>query len=279
MELNEMNFNNLDYGALGKISIGSMALSTLISAVLTFIVCYIVMQVLLKLLNRVLSKATKLDGTLKSFITSAVKITLWILLGVIVAGALGIPTTSLVALISIAGLALSLSVQNILSNLFSGLTLLITRPFKSGDYVEAAGKTGTVKAVGLFHTKLNTVDNVLVSIPNSDITGTTINNYSAEPLRRVDRVFSASYESTTEEVKAAILQAIDMDSRILKDPAPFVRLSDYKDSCIEYTVRVWCNGPDYWDVYFDLNENVRKCFNENNVKMTYNHMNVHIMEK
>ena len=279
MELDELNFNNLDYGALGKVSIGSMALSTLISAVLTFIVCYVVMQVLLKLLNRVLSKATKLDGTLKSFVASAVKIILWILLGVIVAGALGIPTTSLVALISVAGLALSLSVQNILSNLFSGLTLLVTRPFKSADYVEVAGKSGTVKSVGLFHTQLNTVDNVLISIPNSDITGTTIKNYSAEPLRRVDRVFSASYDNTTEEVETAILQAINMDSRVLKDPAPFVRLSDYKDSCIEYTVRVWCNGSDYWDVYFDLNENVRKCFTENNVEMTYNHMNVHIMEK
>lgn len=112
-------------------------------------------------------------------------------IGTIVAGAFGIPTTSLVVLISIAGLALSLSVQNILSNLFSGLTLLISKPFKAGDYVEVAGKTGIVKTVGLFYTQLNTLDNIYVNIPNSDVTGTTINNYSREPLRRVDRVFSA----------------------------------------------------------------------------------------
>ena len=118
IELDEMNFNNLDYGALGRIRIGSMALSTLISAVLTFITCFIVMQIILKTLERVLGRANKIDGTLKGFIHSAVKIVLWILTGIIVAGALGIPTTSLVALISIAGLALSLSVQNILSNLF-----------------------------------------------------------------------------------------------------------------------------------------------------------------
>ena len=147
MELDEMNFNNLDYGVLEKVSIGSMALSTLISAVLTFLVCFIVMQIVLRLLDRILKKAPKLDATLKGFILSAVKIILWILTGIIVAGAFGIPTTSLVALISIAGLALSLSVQNILANLFSGLTLLIAKPFKAGDYVEAAGKAGTVKAL------------------------------------------------------------------------------------------------------------------------------------
>ena len=278
IELDEMNFNNLDYGALGRIQIGSMALSTLISAVLTFITCFIVLQIILKTLERVLGRANKIDGTLKGFIHSAVKIVLWILTGIIVAGALGIPTTSLVALISIAGLALSLSVQNILSNLFSGLTLLVSKPFKSGDYVEVGGRNGIIKSVGLFYTQLNTLDNVSINIPNSDVTGTTVMNYSREPLRRVDRVFSAAYESSTEDVKAAILEAISRDEKILQDPVPFVRLSEYKDSCIEYTVRVWCKCADYWDVFFNLNENVRDCFAEKSVEMTYNHMNVHILE-
>ena len=278
IELDEMNFNNLDYGALGRIRIGSMALSTLISAVLTFITCFIVMQIILKTLERVLGRANKIDGTLKGFIHSAVKIVLWILTGIIVAGALGIPTTSLVALISIAGLALSLSVQNILSNLFSGLTLLVSKPFKSGDYVEVGGRNGIIKSVGLFYTQLNTLDNVSINIPNSDVTGTTVINYSREPLRRVDRVFSAAYESSTENVKAAVFEAISRDEKILRDPAPFVRLSEYKESCIEYTVRVWCKCADYWDVFFNLNENVRDCFAEKGVEMTYNHMNVHILE-
>ena len=278
IELDEMNFNNLDYGALGRIRIGSMALSTLISAVLTFITCFIVMQIILKTLERILGRANKIDGTLKGFIHSAVKIVLWILTGIIVAGALGIPTTSLVALISIAGLALSLSVQNILSNLFSGLTLLVSKPFKSGEFVEVGGKNGIIKSVGLFYTQLNTLDNVSINIPNSDVTGTTVINYSREPLRRVDRIFSAAYESSTEDVKAAIFEAISRDEKILRDPAPFVRLSEYKDSCIEYTVRVWCKCADYWDVFFNLNENVRESFAAKGVEMTYNHMNVHILE-
>ena len=195
------------------------------------------------------------------------------------ANALGINTTSLVALVIVAGVALSLSVQNVLANLFSGITLLIAKPFTAGEFVEVAGKTGTVKAVGLFYTSLDTLDNVAVSIPNSDVTGSCINNYSREPLRRVDRVFAVSYENSTEEVKAAINAAIAKDERVLSDPAPFVRLLDYKGSTIEYVVRVWVKNADYWGVYFDLNENVREIFNERGVKFSYDHVNVHIVEK
>ena len=126
---------------------------------------------------------------------------------------------------------------------------------------------------------ISTLDNIAVSIPNSDITGSTINNYSSEPLRRVDMTFSASYDDSTEDVKAAIRDAIARDSRILPNPEPFVRLSAYKDSVIDYVVRVWCKGTDYWNVYFDLNENVRECFAEKGVEMSYNHMNVHMLEK
>ena len=255
------------------------AMPMVFNAALSFVVCLIVLNLVMKVVDRVLGKAEKLDGTLKSFIRSAVKILLWVLLAIIVAGALGIPTSSMVAVISIAGLALSLSVQNILSNLFSGLTLLITKPFKAGDYVEVAGKAGLVKTVGLFYTQLNTLDNVAVSIPNGDITGSSVNNYSSEPLRRVDLNFNASYDSGTEEVKQAILAAIEKDERILKDPAPFVRLLAYKDSTVEYVTRVWCKGSDYWDVYFNLNENVRESFAENGVKLSYPRVNVHMMDK
>ena len=145
--------------------------------------------------------------------------------------------------------------------------------------MEVAGKLGTVKAVGLFYTQLDTLDNIAVSIPNSDVTGAHINNYSREPLRRVDRTFTASYECPTEDVKAAILDAIAKDERILTDPAPFVRLLEYKGSTVEYVVRVWCRNADYWDVYFGLNENVRESFAAKGVKFSYEHVNVHIVEK
>ena len=264
---------------LDSITIGSMALSTILSALLTLLVCLLGLKILMRLVDKVLAKATKLDGTLVGFIRSAIRILLWILIVIIVAGKLGIPTSSMVAMISVVGLALSLSVQNILSNLFSGLTLLVAQPFHAGDYVEVAGKAGVVKTVGLFYTMISTLDNIAISIPNSDITGSTINNYSSEPLRRVDMTFSASYDASTEDVKAAIRDAIARDSRILPDPEPFVRLSAYKDSVIDYVVRVWCKSADYWNVYFDLNENVRESFAEKGVEMSYNHMNVHMLEK
>ena len=270
---------NSFFDTIGQFKIGHISVSSLLSAILTFLICLIVIKIITAGVNKALGKSKKLDNTLRGFITSAIKAVLWVIAGIIVANALGIDTASLVAVVGIAGLALSLSVQNILSNLFSGITLLITKPFTTGDVVEVAGKLGTVKAVGLFYTQLDTLDNIAVSIPNSDVTGAHINNYSREPLRRVDRTFTASYECPTEDVKAAIFDAISKDERILTDPAPFVRLLEYKGSTVEYVVRVWCRNADYWDVYFGLNENVRESFAAKGVKFSYEHVKVHIVEK
>ena len=270
---------NSFFDTIGQFKIGDISVSSLLSAILTFLICLIVIKIITAGVSKALDKSKKLDNTLRGFITSAVKAVLWVIAGIIVANALGIDTASLVAVVGIAGLALSLSVQNILSNLFSGLTLLITKPFAAGDFVEVAGKSGIVKTVGLFYTQLDTLDNVAVSIPNGDVTASSVNNYSREPLRRVDRTFTVAYDNSTEAVKDAVLKAVAKDERILADPAPFVRLLDYKGSTVEYVVRVWCKGADYWDVYFNLNENVRESFAENGVKFSYEHVNVHIVEK
>ena len=251
----------------------------LLTAVVMLVICIIVIKIITNIVDKLLSRNPKLDATIRHYIASGIRTLLWIIAIIIVANALGINTTSLVALVSVAGLALSLSIQNVMSNLFSGITLLIAKPFGTGDFVEAAGKTGIVKAVGLFYTQLDTLDNIAVSIPNSDVTAASVVNYSREPLRRVDRTFTTSYECPTEDVKAAIMSAVAKDERILSDPAPFVRLLDYKGSTVEYVVRVWCKNADYWNVYFDLNENVRKSFAENGVKFSYEHVNVHIVEK
>ena len=267
------------FDTLSQLKIGEISVSSILSAILTLIICFIFIKIVTAAVNKSLGKSKKLDATLRGFVTSAIKAVLWVLALIIVTNALGINTSALVALLSVAGLALSLSVQNILSNLFSGLTLLITKPFSAGDFVELAGKSGLIKTVGLFYTQMDTLDNVAVSIPNSDVTASSVNNYSREELRRVDRTFTTSYECTTDEVKAAIADAIAKDSRILQDPAPFVRLLDYKGSTVEYVVRVWCKGPDYWSVYFDLNENVRESFAAHGVKFSYEHVNVHIVEK
>ena len=260
-------------------SLGINSANALLSAVVSLLVCLVAIKLVMKLVDKVLSSSTKIEGTLKGFVRSAVNILLWIIAVTVVANALGINTSSLVALVSVVGLALSLSVQNILTNLFSGLTLLVTKPFAAGDFVEAAGKSGVVKTVGLFYTQLDTLDNTAISIPNGDVTASSIKNYSREPVRRVDRSYCVSYDASTEAVKAAVLEAVSRDERILADPAPFVRLLEYKGSTIEYVVRVWCKNSDYWDVYFNLNENVRECFAAHGVAFSYEHMNVHLVEK
>ena len=270
-----INFDNFSFKAFTA----SLGLSKLLPAVITLAICLLAIWLLTKLTDKLLNRSRRIDGTLGGFIRSAVRGVMWILTVIIVADALGIPTTSLVALVSVAGLALSLSVQNIMSNLFSGITLLITKPFVAGNFVDISGKTGVIKSMGLFYTVMDTVDNMVVNIPNSDVTAASVINYSAEELRRVDMKFSASYDDATEDVKAAILEAAAEDGRILGEPAPFVAISEYKGSSIEYVVRLWCKNTDYWDVYFGMNERVRSAFDRNGVSMTYEHMNVHILEK
>ena len=258
---------------------GNLAFDTVISGVLTLIVCYIAIRVVKAVVEKALSKASKLDAPVKKLISRAVSILLWAVAIIIVAGAFGINATSLVALLSVVGLALSMSVQGLLGNFFSGIMLLINKPFREGDFIEAGDKVGIVKSIGFFNTTISTPDNISTIVPNSDLTGATVKNYSREPLRRVDMTFSASYDAATEDVKAAILDAVAKDERILAEPAPFVRLGAYKGSCVEYIVRVWCKNADYWDVHFNLNEHVRECFAARGVAMSYEHINVHMMEK
>ncbi|MCM1149457.1 MAG: mechanosensitive ion channel family protein [Butyricicoccus sp.] len=264
------------FASMKDISIGSLSLSTLLSAVMVLIICCAAIRIAMKLLITAMGR-TRLDPAIKGFVCTVTRVLLWALAIIITADSLGIPTTSLVAVLSVAGLALSLSVQNIMTNLFSGITLLITHPFGAGDFVSVGSNQGTVKSVGLFYTVMDTPDNKTVSVPNGDITASSVTNFSREATRRVDMTFSASYDSSTESVHRAIMDAIGQDDRILPDPAPFTAISSYGDSSITYAVRVWCANADYWDVYFALNERVRECFEKYGVLMSYNHLNVHMV--
>ena len=264
---------------LTGITLGTLALERIFPALLTFVVCLVVMRVLTALSGKLLNSSKRLDDALRGFIKSAIRIILWLITAIIVADTLGIPTTSLVALFSVVGLALSLSVQNIMANLFSGVTLLMTRPFAVGDWVEVSAQAGTVKSIGLFYTVIATGDNKTISIPNSSVTASTVVNYNGEDKRRVDMLFSASYDDSTDKVKAAILEAVFADERILSEPEPFVGLKEYKASSIDYSLRVWCRNEDYWNVYYALNENVRDSFEKNGVTMTYEHINVHMIKE
>lgn len=267
------NFNNvMDFG------IGSFKLSAIVQAILVIVVCLIAIKIIMKIVNKAITK-TSLEKGIHTFVKSVTKILLYVITVLIVADTLGIPVTSLIALLSVAGLAVSLAIQDSLSNLASGLVILLTKPFKSGEYIEAGAFAGTVTEIGLSYTKLVTPDKKVISVPNSQVCASTITNYSCEPTRRVELKFEADYECNIDEVKKVIMGVIKNNEMILKTPEPFVRVNAYKESSIEYVVRVWADNANYWTVYFDLMEDVKRAFDKNKVIMTYNHLNVHLLNK
>lgn len=252
-------------------------LKTILTTVVLLVVCLIVKSVLLKGWQRVLDKS-RIEKTLHGFLRSTAKIVLWFVTIIIVAGSLGIDATSLIAVLSVAGLAVSLSIQGSLSNLASGITILLTRPFVVGDYVDMGDTEGTVKEIGMIYTKLNTVDNRRVILPNSAITSAKLINYSAESRRRVDITVAASYDAPLEEVRSALMALIAAHPKTLQEPdAPTVHVEDYGDNAISYTIRVWCATPDYWDVRFDLIDSIKGAFDQKGVEMSYPHVNVHMV--
>lgn len=273
-----MRLNMKIFESLSAIQIGSISLSSILNAIVIFVICAIVIKILKKAIIGMLGKS-RIDESLKSFLASAASAALWVIAIIIIADSMGIPVTSLVAVLSVAGLALSLAIQGLLTNLFSGITILITKPFEVGDFVDVGGNLGTVRSIGLFYTVINTVDNKVIHVPNGDITSAKVINYSSEELRRVDLSITAAYSCATEDVRAALLEAAAMTEKALAEPAPFVAIEKYNASNIQYTYRVWCKSADYWDAYFGLNENVRKCFAQRGVEMTYDHINVHVVEK
>lgn len=250
-------------------------LKVVIVAVVLLCVCLIVKRILLRVLDRGLDRG-HIEKSFHAFIRSAMNIVLWFVTVAIVAQSLGINATSLIALVSIAGLAISLSVQDSLSNLAGGLTILSTKPFMVGDYVEIGDAAGTVVEIGMVHTKLNTTDNCRLVLPNSTVVSTQVRNYSAEPSRRVDLVVGASYDAPAERVKETLLEVVHAHKKILQDPEPFARMSKHGDSAVEYTVRVWCETADYWEVYYDLLEQIKTAFDAQGIGIPYPQVEVHL---
>lgn len=256
--------------------LADFSLKKLLYIAVLIVVCVVVVKLLLRLLDRLLAHS-RVEASLRGFLRTIVKVLLWFLAILVILGSLGIEITSLIAVLSVAGLAVSLAVQGALSNLAGGIQVLSAKPFKVGDYVAANGVEGTVQEISLVNTRILTADNKQVFIPNSELATAKITNYTAEPRRRVDLTFCTSYEDGTEQVIACIRAVIAAHPRALREPEPFVRVSAYKDSCVEYTVRVWCATPDYWGLHYDLLEQMKAAFDAQGIQMTYNHLNVHMI--
>jgi len=253
---------------------GAGLATKVLTAVILVVAGLLIISIIMKIIKKALEK-TKLEKAAHSLFLSLLRTVMYVLLALIVAASLGIDVTGIVALASVLTLAVSLSIQNALTNVIGGFTLLYTQPFHSGDYVEIASKSGTVSEIGMTYTKLLTPDNKVISIPNGAVTSAEIVNYSATGTRRLDFSVSVSYDTPVESVLEA-LRAVAVDSRVLTDPAPFAGLSKYGESTIEYTLRVWVKADDYWDVNFDFNKKIKGIFDEKNIQMTYPHLNVHL---
>ena len=221
----------------------------------------------------------KVDSSLRSFAVSFVSVVLYAILFVTVLMILGVPATSFIAVLTTCAAAIGLALQGSLSNFAGGIMILLFKPFKVGDYIEAAGESGTVSEISVVYTELLTVDNKRITIPNGTLTNSVIENYSSEELRRVDLTFDTSYKCDVETVKSVISKVIENNPKALKTPEPFVRLSAHNESALTYTVRIWCKTADYWDVNFDTIENVKKAFDENGIEIPYNQLDVHIDNK
>jgi small conductance mechanosensitive channel len=259
-------------------NIRDITASKVFSAVIVAVVSLLVIKVLTSLLDRALRRS-KMEDTLKKLLRTLFKGISWFVAIIVVLGCLGIEVTSLVAVLSVIGLAFSLALQNFLSNVAGGMQLLASHPFKPGDYVEAGGCSGTVSEIGMFYTRLATYDNKLVQIPNSSVVSANIVNYSAQANRRVDLMVSAAYDSPLGLVLSTLVELAEAHELVLGDPAPAAHVTSYGDNAIGYALRAWCATADYWTVYNDLIDSIKPAFDAAGIQMTYPHVNVHMVEE
>lgn len=222
----------------------------------------------------------KIDMSAYTFIISFTNITLKIVLLFSVASIMGLPTTSTVTLIGSAGVAIGLALQGGLSNIVGGLTVLIFKPFKAGDYVKiGSAAEGNVKSISIFYTVLVTADNKQVTLPNGDVANSVIVDYSANAIRRLDLTFGASYDDDVKKVKKVIVDVINKNEFVLKNKDVTVRLTEHGDSALKYAVKVWVNKEDYWETYYSLQEEVEEAFRKNKITIPYPQMDIHYGEK
>ena len=260
-------------------ALSKLNLHSILAALVILLVGYALVKWACKLLDKLLSRNGKLDASIRSILVNVVRILLLFLLLLTCADKLGLPTDSIITLLGTFGLAFSLAMQSSLSNLAGGLFILGSKPFETGDYVSVAGAEGTVTQIGFIHTALTTVDNKVIHVPNSTITGSVVTNFSSSQ-RRVDLTIPVSYNCSLDQAKKVIENVIARDSRALQEPeAPFVRVWNLGGSAVELMVRVWCDGADYWELRSWLLENIKVQLDREGISIPYSQLDVHVIDK
>jgi small conductance mechanosensitive channel len=248
-----------------------------LGALIILVVGLILIKIFLKITRKTLEKSS-LDGAIYRFILSALKIVLYVVLIVVLLGQLKVPTTPLITVLGACGAAVALALKDSLSNIAGGLLILVNKPFKQGDVIDAAGTTGSVEHIDLFVTTLKTVDNKVITVPNGTLNTSVIVNYSKEPIRRVDCKFGISYDSDIARAKEVLRTVAESNPDIFREPAPFVGVASHLDSAISLDLRVWCDTSKYFDVKYYLEEQVKLAFDEANITIPFPQMDVHVVK-
>lgn len=249
----------------------------LLLAFLTLVIGLWVIRIVIRVLDKAMIRA-EVEISLQKFLGSLVGMLLKVLLFISVASMVGIATTSFVAILGAAGLAIGLALQGSLANFAGGVLILLFKPFKVGDVIDAQGYVGKVNAIQVFQTILKTPDNKTIIIPNGPLSNGSITNFSTEPTRRVDMTFGIGYDDNVADAKRVLQSLAGADKRILKDPAPQIVLAELGDSSVNFYVRVWCKSEDYWDVYFDTHEKVKLAFDAEGISIPFPQRDVHVYQ-
>lgn len=253
------------------------ALPTLIFAVIVFIIGIVAVKIITKIISRFMKKST-VDNAAVAFLVSFIRVVLYTIVIVSALTLVGVPMSSIIALIGAAGLAISLALQNYLSNLAGGFIILFSKPFKSGDMIEIDSTTGQIKSINILYTKMLTSDNKTVLIPNGKVADAKIINYSEMPTRRLDMTFDISYSNDFEKAKEIIQGITDRNKLVHKDPEPLIRLGAHKESALEIVVKLWVANDKYYELFYDMSEAVKREFDKHGIEIPYNQLDVHIQK-
>jgi small conductance mechanosensitive channel len=253
------------------------ALPTLIFAVIVFIIGIVAVKIITKIISRFMKKST-VDNAAVAFLVSFIRVVLYTIVIVSALTLVGVPMSSIIALIGAAGLAVSLALQNYLSNLAGGFIILFSKPFKSGDMIEIDSTTGQIKSINILYTKMLTSDNKTVLIPNGKVADAKIINYSEMPTRRLDMTFDISYSNDFEKAKEIIQGITDRNKLVHKDPEPLIRLGAHKESALEIVVKLWVANDKYYELFYDMSEAVKREFDKHGIEIPYNQLDVHIQK-
>ena len=257
--------------------IGGFSLGKILSAVIVLIIGLFVKTLIKKLIARILKK-TKMDEKVADIVIRILDVIMLFVVVMIAVSTLGINMTSLIAIVTALSLSVTLALNDILANVAGGMVIISSKCFAIGDYIDIGGMEGTVKEIHITHTRILTIDNQLISIPNKEVSSSKIVNYTANPTRRTRIVITASYDAPTELVKKALMEAITDQPEVLADPAPFIYLTGYGESAIEYTMFYWTNSREWLNAKYNITERIREKFGKYGVELTYNHINVHMIE-